>query len=170
MKEKLKNIMLMDKIRINGTGMLVASMGYMYISVIIFLLGWVKPIFSIPTTIILLIAIYKYIKEKSEKLKEIKPIYVSVKMLLLVLVIVCIFGWLFGWTGRSKQTADWEKHNGVLADLTKKEWPVYYENNGRKSMLTYYLGQYMVPTVVGKLFSSVKIAQYFNGIWAMIGY
>lgn len=169
MKEKLKNIMLMDKIRINGTGMLVASMGYMYISVIIFLLGWVKPIFSIPTTIILLIAIYKYIKEKSEKLKEIKPIYVSVKMLLLVLVIVCIFGWLFGWTGRSKQTADWEKHNGVLADLTKKEWPVYYENNGEKSMLTYYLGQYMVPTVVGKLFSSVKIAQYFNGIWAMIG-
>ncbi|MBQ3414546.1 MAG: hypothetical protein IJH39_04195 [Clostridia bacterium] len=74
-----------------------------------------------------------------------------------------------GWTGIFKQPADWYKHNCILSDLTNKSWPVYYKNNGENSMLTYYIGQYILPCFIGKITSSIITTQIANGIWAMIG-
>ena len=44
-----------DKIRINGTGFFLCAMSYIYISIIIFLIGWTKYIISIPVSIILIL-------------------------------------------------------------------------------------------------------------------
>lgn len=53
--------------------------------------------------------------------------------------------------GLSPQSADWSKHNAVLRDLIEKEWPVLYHNEDESSLLTYYLGQYLVPALSGKV-------------------
>ena len=102
-------------------------------------------------------------------MKEKAPLYVNVKVLILLIVTVILVGTILGWTGVFTQTTDWYKHNAVLSDLTDKSWPVYYENGNEESMLTYYLGQYMFPSLIGKMFSSVYVTQAVNGIWAMVG-
>ena len=40
--------------------------------------------------------------------------------------------WLLCWMGGIfvDQASDWGKHNAILADLVKKDWPVYYINGG----------------------------------------
>ena len=161
---------IMDKnIRMNGICIFVCSIIYIYISIIIFLIGVLKPIISIPVTTILFILIIEYIKHKKKKFAKIEPIYINLKMLIVTIVVVCGIGWALGWTGQSKQTGDWVKHNSTLIDLIERNWPVYYENGSEKSMLSYYLGQYMVPSIIGKITDSVKIAQVFNGLWAVVG-
>ena len=166
--EKMKDI-LNKKIKINGLGLFAISMAYIYSSIIIFLIGWIKFYISIPVLLLLMGIMWEYIKYKKKRVENVKPIYINVKTFLIVGIVACIIGWALGWTGQCKQTGDWNKHNGVLVDLVKKDWPVYYENNGERSMLTYYLGQYLVPSVVGKITKSVALAQFFNGIWAIIG-
>ena len=158
-----------DKIRINGTGFFLCAIVYIYISIFVFLIGWMKYIISIPTSIILLIAIYQYYKKFKKNLEDVQPIYISMKVFLPLCFMVILLGWILGWTGFANQALDYPKHNAILSDLTNKPWPVYYENNGETSMLTYYLGQYIVPSLIGKLFSSVNVAMLANGIWAMLG-
>lgn len=158
-----------DKIRINGTGFFLCAIAYIYISIFVFLIGWMKYIISIPTSIILLIAIYQYYKKSKKNLENVQPIYISMKVFLPLCFMIILLGWILGWTGFANQTLDYPKHNAILSDLTNKAWPVYYENNGETSMLTYYLGQYIVPSLIGKLFSSVNVAMLANGIWAMLG-
>ena len=69
MKDMLKiNI---DKIRINGIGFFVCAMSYIYISIFIFLIGWLKPAISIPISIIILLALYEYYKKYKKNLEKI---------------------------------------------------------------------------------------------------
>lgn len=168
MLEQLKKL-ANEKIRINGIGFFSVTIAYIYISIFIFLIGWVKPSISIPIIGILAFAIYEYYKYYKEKIKDKPPIYISAKVFVAICVIVFILGTIIGWTAIFNQTNDWIKHNAVLRDLTEKSWPVYYENAGENSMLTYYIGQYLVPSLVGKVFSSVDITQLANGLWAMVG-
>lgn len=158
-----------DKIRINGTGFFLCAMSYIYISIIIFLIGWTKYIISIPVSIILIIAIYKYYKKYKKNLENVEPIYIDIKMLIALCITLFILSWILGWTGFARQAGDYIKHNSVLSDLTNNTWPVYYENNGESSMLTYYLGQYIMPAFIGKIFSSANLSLFFNGIWAAFG-
>ena len=150
-------------------GVKILSLSYIYISIFIFLIGWVKPLISIPTTIVLLFFIIKYIRKEKTKIEDKNPIYIDIKILILIIFIVLLVGTVLGWTGIFKQSDDWAKHNAILSDLTKKDWPVYYINENEDSMLTYYLGQYIFPALIGKIFSSVIITQAINGIWAMLG-
>lgn len=172
MKEKIKNIcnIKIDKIRINGTGFFICAMAYIYISIIIFLLGWIQPILSIPISIEILIALYMYYKKFKTNLENVEPIYISSKVFLFLIFVVLALGWILGWTGFAKQVGDWDKHNSVLCDLTRKRWPVFYQNKGENSMLTYYIGQYIVPATIGKIFfKEVRITMFINAIWAMLG-
>lgn len=56
-----------------------------------------------------------------------------------------------------------------MFDLVNRSWPVYYANESEYSMLTYYLGQYIVPALIGKVFHSYKVAEIITLIWAELG-
>ena len=159
--------LLNTKIKINN--IILYSLIYIYIPIFIFVIGWIKPIFSIPTILILSFCLYKYYNYKKIKLKEEEPIYISFKYLFIIFIFLLIFGTILGWTGIFKQAGDWDKHNGVLLDLTNRSWPVYYLNNGEASMLTYYIGQYLFPSLIGKIFNSFEVTQLVNGLYAIIG-
>ncbi len=68
-----------------------------------------------------------------------------------------------------EQAGDWAKHNAILYDLVNRRWPVLYTNVKEHSMLTYYIGQYMVAALVGKVTHSTRIAEIVLYIWNMIG-
>lgn len=78
------------------------------------------------------------------------------------------------------QSSDWPKHNAVLRDLMVRTWPVIYHNHDMVSMLTYYLGQYIVPAAVGKLLlllfpqaitleTAFVVSEVVMALWNMIG-
>ncbi|MDH3282349.1 MAG: hypothetical protein OEQ18_14635, partial [Gammaproteobacteria bacterium] len=58
---------------------------------------------------------------------------------------------IVGVGGWGPQDSDWLKHNSILRDLINAPWPVIYEVNGHKAMLTYYIAYQLPAAFVGKM-------------------
>ncbi|MGH8509362.1 MAG: hypothetical protein ACREVH_11695 [Gammaproteobacteria bacterium] len=63
---------------------------------------------------------------------------------LLVALVAGAGGWGF-------QDTDWLKHNSILRDLITKPWPVIYEIQNERLMLTYYIAYQLPAAFAGKL-------------------
>lgn len=134
--------------------LLFSSFAYIYIPVIIFLLGFLK--LYIAAAVILALGfvgvrVIKHINSLEKENKDDDRIKLNPIFFVFALLFLLFIGYMAGWGRWAKQSYDWNKHNAVLSDLIEKEWPVYYENEDEKSMLTYYIGQYMVPALGGKI-------------------
>lgn len=145
--------------------LLYVSMAYIYIPIIIFLFGWTKlPIAIICTSAVTygLICLLKDYNTQGDSIGQelrISPWILTISILFLIIV-----GYYAGWGRFVSQAGDWFKHNAVLSDLINKSWPVYYVNETwegmeEHSMLTYYIAQYLVPAVFGKVFHSYREAE-----------
>ena len=123
---------------------------YLILPVIVFVIGWCKPIFSIPITIALLfvfkLTYNQYKKQNENFISKNKTIIIFIFMIL-----VCV---LAGHGGLFYQSSDWDCRNAIFRDLINFDWPVYYEKSD--SALVYYIGQWMVPAVIGKLFGFIS--------------
>lgn len=64
------------------------------------------------------------------------------------------------------EQGDWYKHNTILNDLVNLDWPVRYDIG---YSLNYYLGIYLFPALIGKIFSSYLVAKIALGLWTVIG-
>lgn len=137
---------------------------YCYIPLFIFLLGWVKLWIAILVTICLGYFLYKFyagIKESSSVSIPL-PVLIGVGLALLV---VCVLAGMGNWV---LQVPDYNKHNAVLQDLVRFDWPVIYDKYDT-ALLTYYIGQYLPPALIGKLAGSVRLADYMMGLWGYLG-
>lgn len=146
---------------------LMASLGYIYIPIVIFLFGWTKPCIAVVCCSALLfgiVALYQdYTKGQSDNLS------IKKGSLFVVLFFFLLVGYYAGWGRFTEQSSDWWKHNAILSDLVNRSWPVYYANEDEHSMLTYYLGQYMIPALFGKVCHSYRVAEIVTFIWAELG-
>lgn len=138
---------------------------YLYLPIMIFILGWIDLWVSIPLTAITLVALYFCYKQIIENEQE--EFSLKKEELLLFFVLFFLF-FVFGGGGDLfVQDFDWNKHHAILYDLVKFDWPVVYSND---VLLTYYLGQYIVPAFLGKLFGhSNLIALWSMTVWNAIG-
>lgn len=155
--------------------LLMASISYIYIPIFIFLFGFTKPYLAVTVSICLIFCIYRLFKDyyhelcmcgkgnKKEKYKF--PLWT----LIFCILILLIYGYYMGFGGFAPQKDDWGKHNAILNDLITRPWPVYYKNNSEVSMLSYYLAQYLVPALFGKVFNSFTIAEIIQYIWNVYG-
>ncbi len=151
----------------------------MYIPVVIFLFGYTRWYYAVITTLILIVCLYRYMADKGEYSyrglydvdihmdgadteKDIRLAPVAVIVSIVLITGICL---LVGIGGLLPQSGDWEKHNAVLSDMIVHPWPVYYERFG-KCMLTYYLGQYIIPAAIGKITGSFVLA---NIVMALLG-
>ncbi|MCR4755087.1 MAG: hypothetical protein K5868_06080 [Lachnospiraceae bacterium] len=173
--------------RLDGKKLKLISLLYMYIPIALFLFGYTKWYFALPTMLILTWAFICFAKDDSGYIKssvlqdkEYDPDefmtkdYISDSVVIhpavlaiacLTIIFICI---IIGIGGAFPQAGDWEKHNAVLRDLIRSPWPVYYDRYD-KSMLTYYLGQYLVPAVIGKLFYSFDVGNIVMAVWCVLG-
>ena len=168
--------------KINSRTLKLISLLYMYIPVVIFLFGYTRWYYAVATTVILIVCLYRYMADKgnysyrglydvdahmdgadSEKGISLEPSVVAFSLILIAGVSI-----LVGIGGLLPQSGDWEKHNAVLNDLIEHSWPVYYDRFG-KCMLTYYLGQYIVPAVAGKITGSFMVANIVMAILSIAG-
>lgn len=151
--------------RLNKTTLLLAILFYSYIPLFIFLLGWVRVYFAIPTCLILLFFLCRFYFEKRKEVSDVITIHWSVIFSLSLLVLgVCI---LCGYGGFVNQAFDWIKHNAILQDLYTHTWPVTYTVEGKEALLIYYHGLYLPAALVGKIFNSHLITEL---AFLVIGY
>lgn len=153
-------------IRINTNWLAILSLAYLYMPLVLFLCTWTKWWVAALGILASGFGIYKFIKSlsKAPKYLEIKPLAA-----LFVLLVILAVGAICGWGGWFPQTGDWSKHNAVINDLVHRSWPVYYTDAASPSMLTYYIGQYLVPCAIGKLLSSFNVAAVMMYAWGVIG-
>lgn len=137
---------------------------YCYIPCLLFLSGWCRPLISIPASLLLVLACCQFVKglKTSRQVQIGKTVFwVS----LAVSLAVCI---LSGMGGMFAHFYDYPKHRMVIQDLTVYDWPVVYHER-ETAMLTYYIGQYLLPALIGKVFNNSIIAEVMMGVFGWIG-
>ena len=63
---------------------------------------------------------------------------------------------------------DYQKHSMVIQDLVTHQWPVVYHEK-ETAILTYYYGQYLIPSLFGKLMNSTIVAELSMGVFGWVG-
>ena len=122
------------------------TMIYLYFPVFVFLITWTRLYIAVPASLFAVYGIYTVYKN-TDKDEDVQYHLSVVIVYLLIVVILSIYS---GWGGFLVQHYDWNKHNAVLSDLIEYDYPVYYQNGSEKSMLTYYIGIYLIPGLMGK--------------------
>ena len=137
---------------------------YCYLPCMAFLFGWCRLSVSIPSSVLLVVMIYVYIKQmKNEDSVEIRmPVLI---ITLLSSLLVCV---ILGFGGVFANYYDYIKHSAVIQDMVMYDWPVYYQKN-EPVMLTYYLGQYLIPSLFGKMFNNRFVAELLFGLFGWVG-
>ncbi|MBQ9895637.1 MAG: hypothetical protein IJM38_09680 [Ruminococcus sp.] len=154
-------------IKLNKKTLYLIDLIYIAVPILLFLFGWTKWYIAICCSAVLIGCywrMYRSFTEEKEESIAVKPI-----VFIGVVFVLMLFGYAFGWGRWTAQPYDWEKHNTLLSDLTKRSWPVYYTNGSEHSMLTYYIAQYLVPAFVGKATGSFRVTERMIYVWNEIG-
>ena len=143
---------------INKRVLLVLSICYLYIPIIIFLVGFTRPVICLTVLILTGIAAYRFANYLRKGDFENKTLQIKWSVFIGAMVFFLIIGYYAGLGRWTDQPYDWYKHNAILQDLIDHKWPVYYSNSGERSMLTYYIGHYLVSALFGKITGSFRAA------------
>ena len=158
----------MKELKIKTKTLYLCELIYIILPIIIFLFGWTKWYIAV---ICCLAGAFCYKRMFSDN--SLKKQDHNIKIIPIIFIVCCLVlifvGYLCGWGRWVIQTNDYEKHNAILADLTNRSWPVYYHNGNEHSMLTYYIGQYILPSIIGKIFNSFRITEIVVFVWSVIG-
>lgn len=138
---------------------------YIYIPVALFVLLWCKWTIALYVLSLTILCLYRFYKSIHNDV----DIEIDMRFALVILLFFIFIGVYCGWGRFTDQTLDWIKHNAVLYDLVDRSWPVYYSNGNEKSMLSYYIAQYIVPSAVGKLLGFRRIAEVALYLWNVLG-
>ncbi len=157
------------KVVLKEKWLFLASMVYIYVPLMVFFIGFTRPIVWIVIALFVAFVLYRVYTAVCKGEFACGRIEVQFFVIIIGVFILLLTGYFASWGRWVKQTGDWFKHNAVLKDLVERRWPVYYSNGNEKSMLTYYLGQYLVPALVGKLVGSLRSAEIGIYFWNEIG-
>lgn len=117
---------------------------WIYAAIMIFAFGFLKWYFAIPVAAAAGIGLYKVFSKQNNS-----EFFVGKKMLIIAGCAVVFWMLLCGQCGIVFQAADWNGRNAQLQDLVAYSWPIYYSDG---SALTYYIGHFLFPALVGKIF------------------
>ena len=154
---------MLKPILISKRGLYMVALAFMYLGPVLWLLGWTKLWLGIPAVAVIALVSWSFFKNNLKE-KE----YLRITPLALLLVSLATFFMLLicGYWGVFPQFEDWIKHNAVLFDLTRYDWPVRYQD-GR--ILSYYIGSYLPVAALGRLFCSPKVAEFAFGLYFFVG-
>lgn len=159
---------MLTKFSLNKKVLTTLSLAYIYVPIFLFLFGWTHIWIAIVCAVALMYCLIKFFMECKTDIGT-HSVKISIFVLLPCLLFLLFVGYFAGWGIWSNVSWDWLKHSAILRDLTTKSWPVYYQNDTERSMLTYYIAQYLLPSAIGKITDSFKIAEIVNYIWVEIG-
>lgn len=145
----------------------VANLIFCYLPVILFLSGWCRWEIAVPGCLLLGLLFYtvytQCLKTEQRQLTIQPALLASVVFGTLALAVI------FGYGGLFAAFNDYEKHSMVVQDLSRYSWPVIYDDAQTPSLLTYYVGSYLFPGLVGKIFGSRIVAEIGLGVVGWLG-
>ena len=155
------------------------SLVYAATPILIFVLGWLKPLFGFPLALIVMVAVLLAIRSGWRNTGPVPPDSVKeqgVRWSLpfryaIILLLVAGFVLLSGIGGYAYLTIDYYKHNAFLRDLTAGPWPLAYASTGadnQPGMLVTYIAYYLPPALFGK-WMGWEAASHFSFLWAVTG-
>lgn len=150
--------------KINKSNIYFFILGYLYLPILIFLLGWTSLFISLPVICFTIIAFFFVIRKTRNENND--DSCSNFREILFVFVTFFLFFIFTGHSDLFAQDFDWHKHHAIFNDLMNYDWPVVYDDG---SLLTYYLGQYIVPSFFGKIFHSSLIMTWSIPVWNAIG-
>lgn len=166
--QKRERKMLHKPLVIRSRWLLMAALTYLYIPICLFLWTWTRPLVAVPAIAVSLFTVYRLFNRFAAANTE-RDVQITPGMLLFLIVFLFAVAVICGWGDFMLQSGDWYKHNALLQDMTYHSWPVFYQDAVTPSMLTYYIGQYLVPAAVGKLFCSAQVTEIMFMLWGVVG-
>ncbi len=148
------------------TGLDQAAVAYLVLPLVIFLAGWVRLSFALPT--ILMIA---YSLRHLAQRRQVNNSDSRASSHTLVIVIVFSIAWvlLSGLTHQFFANSDWYVRDAVLHDLVASPWPVGYGSvSGKTFELRAPLAYYLPAALIGKVLG-LSLAHYALFLWTLIG-
>lgn len=144
---------------------------YLFLPVFLFLLFWCKWYISLISCSILIYVFYRIFKNNqryNDSISIRKIVFILIGILLLLW---CILG---GQGGLYYQSSDWGCRNAVFKDMIFNDPPIFYGNN---SFLCYYIGHWIVPSLLGKSLLMIhipneivwKVSNLFLLFWTFLG-
>jgi hypothetical protein len=136
---------------------------YLLIPFILFCLGWLRLIFALPITTLII-----WIFFQLDRSTELKPLDFTLHPSSLILIFLWVF--LSGVGGYAFQNWDHHWRNAVFHDLINFDLPVIYSSpeRGPIKMLIYYVGYWLPAAFVGKAFGW-GAANFFLFLWTWLG-
>ncbi len=159
--------------KLKSSWLTLGAYAFLILPFIIFCLGFLKPIYGIPFTLITLYIYFRLASHiNSPEWIHIKPWDLGGSLLL-------ILTWVFlsGVGGFAFQNYDHQARNAIFRDLINFSWPVYYsgtpgsthlQEQGNIFTLVYYIGFWLPAALAGKAFGWIA-AQIALFIWTSIG-
>ncbi|MBR6117601.1 MAG: hypothetical protein IKQ11_01920 [Paludibacteraceae bacterium] len=145
---------------------------FCYTPVFLFLWGWCRWMVSIPLTALILYMFFRYYRTEGkqvlyeESFTIHRKVWYPVMIGAAALAIALDYGGMFV---NLNTFGDYLRNGAAPQDLARYDWPVIYDDAATPSMLTYYLGFYLFPGLVGKIFGSPILAEISLGIVGYIG-
>ncbi|MGE5777105.1 MAG: hypothetical protein ACM33V_12855 [Chloroflexota bacterium] len=130
-----------------------ATVIFLTLPYLIFFYGWLYWWLAITMTVVCLLPIvwaWKRPQEASAPVREAAAI--KLWQIMGVCAVALLFVLISGIGGWGWQTGDWTKHNTLLRDLVGQPWPLFYQLEGVRLPLVYYLAYYLPAALIGKAF------------------
>ena len=154
--------------KIDFKHIILADLVFCYIPVMLFLGGWCRLEIAVPSCMLvayLLFSLYRrHIRPMQPQVLTLRP-----AAWITILSVTLLLSVIFGCGGVFAHFFDYEKHSAVVQDLSQRAWPVIYTDAESPSMLTYYIGSYLFPGLVGKIFGSRIVAELTLGFVGWVG-
>jgi len=155
------------KCQVDSHTLWLLTLSYLALPVAIFVAGWLQLPYALIALTCLAAGFYY-----SGKRTEENPVAVPMWCLLLLAsscVALCL---LAGVGGFGYQDGDYFKHNAIITDLFRRDWPVAYsiENGGSNhpAALVYYIAYYLPPSLIGKI-AGWEALRYALVLWTACG-
>lgn len=145
---------------------------FFFIPVLAFLLGFVKPILSVPLALLIILILIKSSEVKSLKNLRLTHFKEYNSILIISGILALIWCSFTGIGGYGHQNHDYVNNNRTLKDLVERSWPIWYNSNdidfiSRETPFVYYVGYYLPASIIGKLMNFGK-ANFFIFIWSFL--
>lgn len=145
------------------------SIIYLVIPNIIFLLGWVQPIWSIPISL-LLATIPFYVKKEIDTALANRNFNFS-KSDIACLIFALLMGLpvieSIGFHGHVCQDPDFIVRNPIYETLIREDWPIF---SSRGEYFVYYHVFWLPPAILAKAFSPANHSATLLFIWSYVGF
>jgi hypothetical protein len=139
---------------------------YLFLPVIVFLAGWLKPLVSFPLLLIVSASVITMVARVSPSRHG--SITTNIRSNGWIAIMAIVFALVTGLCEWMPQSNDYLKHQLLAGDLVQRSWPVRYQSGEDALYLCYGLGYYLLPAGISKLLG-IQWLGTTSFLWAVMG-